>query len=100
MTTSVLMAAFGGFTINILQLLEYSKLPKNERPEFRDWLFWLPYVVWPVLGAVLAFAYLESGIEISAILGFNIGLSAPLILRAMVESNPVRNNVIDPGKGA
>lgn len=100
MSTAVLMAAIGGFTINILQLLEYSKLPKNERPEFRDWLFWLPYVVWPVLGAVLAFAYIESGIEISAILGFNIGLSAPLILRAMVESNPAKGTTIEPGEGA
>ena len=100
MDTPILLATVGGFSVNILQLMEYSKLPKVERPDFKDLLFWLPYLVWPILGGTLAFAYIESGISLSPLLALNIGLSAPLIFRAMLEANPVKPTSIDPGNGA
>lgn len=100
MNTPIVLATIGGFSVNILQLMEYSKLPKLERPDFRDLLFWLPYAVWPILGGVLAFAYIESGINLSPILALNVGLSAPLIFRAMMEANPMKPAGIDPGDGA
>nr|VFK62654.1 MAG: hypothetical protein BECKUNK1418G_GA0071005_10267 [Candidatus Kentron sp. UNK]VFK70562.1 MAG: hypothetical protein BECKUNK1418H_GA0071006_10327 [Candidatus Kentron sp. UNK] len=100
MDTEIALACIGGFSVNLLQLMEYSKLPKPERPDFKDLLFWLPYLVWPVLSGVLAFAYIESGISLSPLLTLNIGLSAPLIFRAMLEANPMKPNSIDPGDGA
>jgi hypothetical protein len=100
MSTPVVLACVGGFAINILHLVEYSKRPAVERPDFRDMLFYVPYLAWPVLGGVLAFAYIESGVHLSPILALNVGLSAPLILRAMVEANPIRPRAIDPGHGA
>lgn len=100
MNTPIVLAAMGGLTINILHLVEYSKRQKTERPDFKDWLFWVPWAVWPALGSVLAFAYLESGVQLSPILALNVGLSAPLIFRAMIEANPVKPNAIDPGQGA
>jgi len=95
-----MFAAAGGFAINVLHLMEYAKRPKVERPDFRDPLFYVPYVAWPVLGALLAYAYVESGVQLSPILALNVGLSAPLILRAMVEANPIKPSAIDPGQGA
>lgn len=100
MNTPILLAAMGGLAINVLHLVEYSKRPISERPDFKDWLFWVPWLVWPFLGSVLAFAYLESGVKLSPILALNVGLSAPLILRAMVEANPTKPKALDPGQGA
>ena len=100
MNTPIFLAIVGGFSVNILQLMEYSKLPKLERPDFKDLLFWLPYLVWPILGGILAFSYIESGIDLSPILALNIGLSAPLIFRAMIEANPMKPASIEPGDGA
>jgi hypothetical protein len=97
---NLLLAFVGGFAINILHLMEYSRRPKTERPDFKDWLFWLPYPTWPLLGAILAFAYQQSGVQLSPILALNVGLSAPLIFRAMIEANPTKPTSIDPGKGA
>ena|SRR5712691_10110025 len=100
MSAAIVLAAFGGFAINILHLMEYAKRPKIERPDFKDILFYVPYLAWPVLGGVLAYAYVESGVQLSPILALNVGLSAPLILRAMVEANPIKPSAIDPGNGA
>jgi len=100
MSTPIVLAAIGGFAINILHLMEYAKRPKIERPDFRDILYYVPYLAWPVLSSVLAFAYVESGVQLSPILALNVGLSAPLIFRAMVEANPIKPSAIDPGEGA
>ncbi len=100
MNTSLILAVTGGFAVNVLQLLEYAKRPKSERPDFRDVLFWVPYGVWPILGGILAYAYVTSGIELKPILALNVGLSAPLIFRAMMGANPMKPSVIDPGEGA
>ncbi len=100
MDSSFWLAVIGGFLVNILQLVEYSKLPKTKRPDFKDILFYVPYVAWPVSGGVLVFSYQASGITLSPILALNIGLSAPLILKAMAETKAIKPPETDAGKGA
>ena len=36
---SILLAAFGGIAINLLNLMELQKLEKGQRPDFRDPLY-------------------------------------------------------------
>ena len=96
---SILLAAFGGIAINLLNLMELQKLEKGQRPDFRDPLYWLPFVVWPISGAVLAYAY-ETETDLNAILAINIGVSAPLIIRGFAAASPFRKSSIDPGAGA
>jgi len=87
----VYFAIFGSLGIKLLELAELHKLPKLERPDLKDWLYWAPFTILPFVGGVLAFAYLQSGHQLSPILAINIGVSAPLIIRAMVKTaeNPV-----------
>jgi hypothetical protein len=100
MTTSILFAIFGGLAINVLDLLELQNVPIAGRPNFKDILYWLPFIVWPALGGILAFAYTSAGATLSPILAINVGASAPLILRAMASTNPLASKTIDPGPGA
>lgn len=100
MSQAVWLATAGGCAVNVLQLVEYGKRPKLERPDFKDPLFYVPYLAWPLLGALLAYVYAASGVKLSPILALNVGLSAPLILRAMVEVAPIKPRPIDPGGGA
>ena len=100
MDTLIIMAVIGGLIFNFLQLMEFANIPKENRPDFKDWLYWVPYLVWPLLGGLLAFAYLESGLIFSPLIALNVGLSAPLIFRQMVNSNPMSPNQINPGDGA
>lgn len=100
MTAPIVLAVVGGFFVNILQLMEYANRPKLERPDFKDGLFYVPYVAWPTISGVLAYAYIESGVVLSPIIGLNVGLSAPLLIRAMTEANPFKASTIDPGNGA
>ncbi|EGQ8137204.1 hypothetical protein CWW57_RS15465 [Vibrio parahaemolyticus] len=93
-------AAFGAVSIKLLELAEVHKIPKLHRPDFKDWLYWLPFLLMPLLGAGLASMYLMSNIKMTAILAFNIGASAPLILRSMAQINPLDGNPIETEEGA
>jgi hypothetical protein len=37
MKEAIILAAAGGLLLNVLQLIEFGKRPKTERPDFRDW---------------------------------------------------------------
>ena len=100
MVLPIVMAFLGGLTTDILQLIEVSKTPRNRRPNFKDKLYWFPYIAWPLLGALLAFVYLTSDITLRPILAFQVGLSAPMIIRSLASANPFAKATIDPGEGA
>ncbi len=95
---SILFAAFGGFAINLLNLMELQNVEKDKWPDFRAPIYWLPFFVWPILGGVLAYAY-ETETDLNAILAINIGVSAPLIIRGFAAASPFRKSPIDPGPG-
>ncbi len=96
----VWFAAAGAFAIKLLELAELHTLPKLERPDTKDWLYWLPFIIMPMLGGGLAYVYIVSEAKLTALLSVNIGVSAPLILRAMAGANPMQNQTIDTPDGA
>lgn len=105
MDTSVLQptvefAYSGALGMKFLELAELRNIPKVQRPDLKDWVYWVPFLILPLIGGGLAYAYVMSNVALQPILAVNVGVSAPLILRAMAESNPFRANKIDPGQGA
>ena len=84
-----IFAAFGGFAVNFLRLIEIGRLPRSERPDtFSDWIYCLQFFGMPLIGGVLALAYGWSGTTLSPILAINIGASAPLILKSFASTIP------------
>ncbi len=57
MLRTILLAGLGGFIIKLLDLLELQNISKDRRPDFKDWLYWLPFFVWPLIAGVLGFVY-------------------------------------------
>lgn len=100
MATSIALAVTGSLLGFALGLLELRNVPRASRPDFKDWLYWLPVIVNPGLAAILAFVYVSSGTALSPLLALNVGVAAPVILRGMASANPFAGGSIDPGKGA
>ena len=88
------LAAFGygflgAFLLNIVRLAELANTPKIERhPKFSDWVWVVQFLGLPVVGGALAWAYHADGASVKPLLAMNIGLSAPLILKAMAAVVP------------
>ena len=91
---AVWFALGGAFATKLLELAELHKIPKLQRPDFKDWLYWLPFLVMPLLGGGLAQVYVSSSTALSPLLAVNVGVSAPLILRAMAQVNPLSSQVV------
>lgn len=97
---SVLFAAFGGLSMQLINLMELRHVPKMQRPDFKDIIYWLPFFIAPLLGGVLALAYISQDEILKPLLSINVGASAPLALKAMANINPLDKKGIDPGVGA
>jgi hypothetical protein len=98
LTAPVVLAATGGLVVNVLSLLELQHVPKNQRPDFRDLLYWLPFVAWPLLGGIVGYLYNDNVSPLGKIVAFHIGISSPLILRTMASVLPAQaRKQIPPG---
>lgn len=100
MTTIYICAVFGGLAINIVNLIELQNVPKERWPDFKSWIYWLPFIAWPLLAIGLVYAYINSGITLKPILALNVGASAPFIIKSFAQAVPISLRKIDPGEGA
>jgi hypothetical protein len=100
MWTSIIIGFFGGLTLNILNLLELQNVPPQNRPNFKDLFYWLPYIIWPLLGGLLVYLYESSGTQLNSLIAFQVGLTAPLIIKALISAVPKQIPTITSPQGA
>lgn len=84
----------GGIAAESLQWFHLRKELYKGVPDWaRSWGYWIVTVGMAGMGSLLVALYQSSGSDLSPILAFNIGASAPLILASLVRQVPP----IDPG---
>src|SRR5579863_2710604 len=84
---TVVLAFCGGIALDFLYILEIPNIPPDRRPNLRSPIYWLQYIFWPILGGFLGFIYDENA-QLSRVVAFQIGLSAPLIIRSLTNVIP------------
>lgn len=80
---SLILAAVGGFFMNMMNLYEDSRRPKNQRTT-KDALYWLFFLFWPLAGAVIASLYMLSQTELKGFSAFLAGLTAPSFIQSLM----------------
>jgi hypothetical protein len=88
LTQSIILAFLGGLALNVLKLVELQNVAKDRRPDFKDPLYWLAFAVWPIVGGFFGFLFDDDRAPLSKVVAFQIGMSAPLILRALANAVP------------
>lgn len=81
LTTLLVAAALGGLATRLCDLLAWSNTPRNQRPDI-DRFYAIPFIIMPVLGSILVYIYLISDMQLNPLLAFNVGISAPVIVRS------------------
>jgi len=81
-------AVLGGLGVNLLRLAEFANHPKQDRPNFKDPYYILQFFLTPALGALLTYVYLASNTQLTPLLALNIGASAPLTFKTLVDATP------------
>lgn len=82
--TAILSGAGGALAVQLLSLMELHKVAKDKRPNIAEFVYWLPFLIGPLVGGFMCWAYSASGYGVKPLLGIHLGVSAPLILRAML----------------
>ena len=79
----------GVLLLNFVYLFELSKIsPIDRQVDFKEGLYWADFFGRPIVGGVLAWVYWFGGEEMGPILTMNIGITAPIILKAMAKVAP------------
>jgi hypothetical protein len=86
MPLAVEFAILGALAIQLLGLMNLSRIPKNERPDFKDIIYWVPFLIHPTLGGGLAYAYVASGHTLAPLVAINVGITAPLVLKTIANN--------------
>lgn len=92
--SAVWFAVSGAFGIKLLEIAELYKVPILKRPDLKDWLYWVPFLIIPILGGGLAHAYVTTGMVLSPILAIHVGASAPITFRAMAQGSPFQGSTL------
>jgi hypothetical protein len=93
---SVVMGVMGGFVLDIMNFIEFANTPKDRRPDL-DMIYWLAFLAWPLLGGFLVYLYNGEPTQLTRVVAFQIGMSSPLILKAMVTTIPKQTPKLPPG---
>src|SRR5690349_17662817 len=91
--TPLIIAGVGAVLINLLRLAELSGVKKEDRPDFKDFIYWLPFLVWPVVSVFLAWIYVQMKYDMNPLMSLQVGASSPLIMRAIGAAVPKRLSV-------
>ncbi|MCY4056834.1 MAG: hypothetical protein OXG44_02410 [Gammaproteobacteria bacterium] len=80
----------GVLLLNGVHYLEICRIPRLQRPnDFGERPYWIDFFGRAFIGVVLAWVYWHNGEPLGPILAMNIGVSAPLILKAMAKTAPI-----------
>jgi len=75
---------FGASVANFLRLFAFVGQKNAQRSAvLGDYLYWVEFAVFPLLGGIFASAYGEASISYPHILPFHLGMSAPAIMKLM-----------------
>lgn len=97
MLTALLIAAAGALAVQLLPLLSMWQVAPDERPNFKEVVYWLPFLVHPMIAVLLVWVYYSSELVTQPVAALHIGISAPLIIRSLSNAAPptVESSSID-----
>ena len=80
-----LIPAAAAMALQLLGLVEVSKLEAARKPNFADWVYWLSYIVNPILAAFVGWIYFDQNSDqYGSVTAAAVGLSAPSILKSLI----------------
>ncbi len=88
---------FGGLGAEVSVVFALRHRASSEYPHWlKSWTYYAVAFVMVIVGGVIAVAYSKSGTTLNAILAIQIGASAPLIFRKLLETVPDTPKRPDP----
>ncbi len=91
------LGAFGGLVLNVMNIIQDQKRHQNQKV-VKDFMYWIIFGFWPILGAVLVFTYMVSGINVNGLMALTTGVTAPTTVQAMIDKT-LGSNLVNTEEG-
>jgi hypothetical protein len=84
----VLYCTLGGLSVQVLNVIDGLKAPKDRRPDFRSIYYYIAILLNIGLSTILGIVYFDEKQQLNKVIYFHIGVSAPLIMRSLATTVP------------
>lgn len=84
----LIISGLGGVAVQLLYLIDGLNAPRDRRPDFGSFSYYLGMFCNIFLSVILGYVYFDESQKLNKIVYFHIGLSAPLILRTLATTIP------------
>lgn len=84
----VIYCMLGGIAVQILNVLDGLRAPKDRQPDFKSGYYYAAIVLNIILSIILGYVYFDETQKLNKIIYFHIGVSAPLIMRTLATTLP------------
>lgn len=85
---AICLAVAGSACVQLLKLIDLSKIPEDERPNFKDVTYYFQYIIFPIISGVMGYAYFDESEHINRMLAIQIGASSPLLFKSLTNVIP------------
>lgn len=82
----VIFSGLGGLCYSMLSLLELKNKKASKKIDFKKPRFYISMLIYVGIALIIGAAYFKGKEEVNLILSMQVGVSSPLILRAMGEA--------------
>lgn len=80
-----LIPGIAALALQLLNLAEVANLEPSRKPNFKDWVYWIPYFVNPIVAGFIGWLYFYQNTEqFGSLTAAAVGVSAPSILKSLV----------------
>jgi hypothetical protein len=87
-TEAICLCAAGSLCVQLLTLIDIVELRTDQRPDFKNFAFYLSFVVFPLISGITGYAYSEDTVHINKMLALQLGASSPLLFKNLTDSIP------------
>lgn len=85
---AIILFAIGSICNELLNIAELKKTRKHRRPDLKDFIYWLPFFIYPIISSIIAYAYFEEKEHVNKMLAIQIGASSSLIFKSLANTLP------------
>lgn len=89
MFSAIIFGLFGSILGDLLLLSKIGKMSRMDRPDFKDFVFYLPIATNLILGFGFVLAYYLTYNGLGPLIAIHIGASSPILARTIKKAIPL-----------
>lgn len=86
--TPIYCCMLGAFALQLLQIVEASRLPATKKPDYKSWEYYIAFAASIIIAGIIGYIYFGEQHTYNRVVYFHTGASSPLLMRTLASTIP------------